>query len=102
MSKLCYDFKWEVMSEGAFVRAPQIVVIYTEADLVQVEVYVMDNTAIDQINGLARAAMGHIKLQYQATSSSAAYCASVKLIKMTFVFHHLTGMNHHFVFAGAQ
>lgn len=34
MSKLCYDFKWEEMSEGAFVRTPQIVVIYTEDDLV--------------------------------------------------------------------
>ena len=101
MNKLRYMFEvLEPETPEAMVPSPQMLVFCEGVHTVKVIVYFMANSALVITGGVARSAMGKIKLQYKAHSPSGAYNASIDLRKVMFTFPETQGMARQFEFEG--
>jgi hypothetical protein len=62
----------------------------------------MENAAFSITGGSAKSALGKVKLQYTAESTSGAIAASVALNKIVFTFYDPKGMTTNFEFIGRK
>jgi len=81
---------------------PQMLVLNTKDNQLRVTIYFMANTALGITGGIAKSAMGKVKLQYTAETPSGAYTASVSLRKIVFTFTDPQGMASNFEFNGQK
>lgn len=87
---------------NAMVPNPQLVVFIQDINTIVVFVYFMANAALKIKGGIAKSAMGKIKLQCLADSPFDAVTASVKLHKVKFTFPAAMGMATNFEFVGQK
>lgn len=95
------DFKFEILEPElpeATVSHPQVLVFYEDIKTVKVFVYFMENCAVKITEGIAKSAMGKIKLKYKAHSPSEAVTACVNLRKILFTFTNAQGIARDFEF----
>lgn len=86
----------------AIVPTPQLVVFSQDINTTIVFVYFMANAALKIKGGIAKSAMGKVKLQYIAESPCDALTTSVKLHKVKFTFTSAMGMATNFEFVGQK
>lgn len=99
------DYKFEVLDPeypDAVSPRPQLLVFEKSIDDVVVIIYFMANTALKINGGIAKSALGKVRLYYKASSPSGALCASVKLRKIRFTFKNSQGMARNFKFLGEK
>ena len=97
------DFKFEVQipeDDIVFVPSPQMLIATTKKGHLKVTIYFMENTAFEIAGGLAKTAMGKVKLQYTTSSPNGAIAASVTLRKIVYLFQNPQGIASNFVFIG--
>ena len=94
-----YEFEiQEPEEEMESVSSPQMLVVRTKNGQLKVTIYFMANTALEINGGVAKPAMGKVKLQYTAVTPSGAYTASQTLRKIVFTFTSPQGMASNFEF----
>ena len=99
------QYEFEVQEPGdemEYVPSPQMLIFHTKNDQLRVTIYFMANTALEINGGIAKSAMGKVKLQYSANPPSGAYTASQSLRKVVFTFDSPQGMATSFEFHGQK
>ncbi len=98
-----YEFEvQEPEDEMEYVASPQMLIVHTKNNQLRVTIYFMTNAALEINGGIARSAMGKVKLQYTAGTPSGAYTASQVLRKVTFTFISPQGIASNFEFHGQK
>ncbi|MDH5232832.1 MAG: hypothetical protein OEY38_22475 [Gammaproteobacteria bacterium] len=95
------EFKFDVLepeSPEATVSKPQVLVFNEDINTVKVFVYFMENCAVNITEGIAKSAMGKIKLKYKTHSPSETVTACVNLRKILFTFTNAQGIAREFEF----
>ena len=98
-----YEFEiQEPEEELEYVPTPQMLIASTKSNQLKATIYFMANTALQIRSGIAKSAMGKIRLQYVADTPSGAYTASETLRKIVFTFTNPQGMASNFEFHGQK
>jgi hypothetical protein len=101
MNELEYNFEvLEPELPDATVARPQLLVFHEDLNTIKVFVYFMENCAVNVTGGMARSAMGKVRLRYKADHQDDAVTACVNLRKILFTFTNAQGMASNFEFDG--
>lgn len=103
MNELKYTFEvLEPELPEAIVGKPQLLVFSEDLNTVKVFVYFMANCAATITDGIAKSAMGKVKLKYTANYPDGAVAACINLRKILFTSTDAQGMANNFEFEGEK